>query len=95
MRDAGCGMRGAGWSIWLGVMVLLFSSCGEDAPLTLSWEERSFVDSLFREEVKVLKPELDSICDLHFDSLKSYYVDSLWNNRIEEIERQLQRIQLQ
>ena len=76
-------------------LAISLASCRDEAPLTLSWEERSLVDSLFREEVKILKPELDSICDLRFDSLKAHYKDSLWTDRIQEIERQLQRIHLQ
>jgi len=75
--------------------LLLLLSCGEEPPLTLSWEERSLVDSLFKVEVTRLRPELDSLCDTRFDSLVSYYKDSLWTDRIEEIKRQLERIQLQ
>lgn len=70
-------------------------SCGEEPPLTLSWEERSLVDSLFKDEVNRLRPEMDSLCDSRFDSLFNYYKDSLWVDRIEEIKRQLERIQLQ
>ena len=80
-------------------LVLLFIffllSCGEEPPLTLSWEERSLVDSLFKAEVNKIRPEVDSICDMRFDSMVNYYKDSLWTDRIEEIQRQLERIQLQ
>ena len=80
-------------------MLLLTSlallSCGEEPPLTLSWEERTLVDSLYKAEVVHLHPVMDSICDTRYDSLVNFYKDSLWVDRIEEIKEQLERIQLQ
>ena len=72
---------------------LAFLACEEDVPKTLSWEERSFVDSLFKEEAARLRPELDSLCDSQFDSLVQFYKDSLWTDRIREITQQLERIE--
>ena len=74
---------------------LALLSCGEEPPLTLSWEERTLVDSLYKAEVVHLRPVMDSICDTRYDSLVNFYKDSLWVDRIEEIKEQLERIQLQ
>ncbi len=81
----------------LPILILLTAAaaCGEDAPLTMTWEERSLADSLFQMEVNGLRAEMDSLCDVHFDSLKNYYADSLWTDRIQEIQQQLERIRLQ
>lgn len=70
-------------------------SCGEEAPQSLTWEERSLADSLFQVEVNSLRAEMDSLCDLRFDSLKNHYLDSLWTDRVQEIQKQLERIRLQ
>lgn len=77
------------------LLPFLTLSCKEEAPQSLTWEERAMADSLFQVEINILKPQLDSICEIHFDSLKNYYVDSLWTDRLQEIKKQLERIQLQ
>jgi hypothetical protein len=74
---------------------LAILSCEEEAPQSLSWEEKTLLDSLYNDEVLKIHPAMDSLCDLRYDSLVSFYRDSLWNQRIEEITRQLERIQLQ
>lgn len=79
----------------LPLFALFLLSCGEEPPLTLSWEERTLADSLYKAEVVRLRPQMDSICDTRYDSLVNYYKDSLWADRIEEIKEQLERIQLQ
>ena len=75
--------------------IIALSACGEDTPLTLSWEEKSLVDSLYKDEIGRIRPQLDSLCDSRFDSLVTFYKDSLWIDRIQEINRQLERIKLQ
>ncbi|MCB9285288.1 MAG: hypothetical protein H6563_14545 [Lewinellaceae bacterium] len=90
LSDAGYRMRILLWGL---IPLTLFAACEEDTPETLSWEERSFVDSLFKEEVIKLRPELDSLCDLRFDSLVQFYKDSLWTDRIQEVTQQLERIE--
>ncbi|MFZ2899934.1 MAG: hypothetical protein WA004_15010 [Saprospiraceae bacterium] len=81
----------------LPILILLTTAaaCGEEAPLTMTWEERSLADSLFQVEVNSLRAEMDSLCNVHFDSLKNYYSDSLWTDRIQDIQKQLERIKLQ
>jgi hypothetical protein len=70
------------------------ASCSDKPPEALAWEQEMQVDSIFRAEVLLIRPALDSLCEMHFDSLVSHYKDSLWTRRIEEVQRQLQRIQL-
>lgn len=77
------------------IMLTTAAACGEEAPLTMTWEERSLADSLFQVEVNSLRAEMDSLCNEHFDSMKNYYIDSLWTDRIQEIQKQLERIRLQ
>lgn len=77
------------------IMLTTAAACGEEAPLTMTWEERSLADSLFQVEVNGLRAEMDSLCNEHFDSMKNYYIDSLWTDRIHEIQKQLERIRLQ
>ena len=70
------------------------ASCKERPPDALTWEEEMVVDSIYRAEIPLLRPELDSICDQRFDSLVAHYKDSLWTRRLQEIERQLERLQI-
>ncbi len=72
--------------------LLLFSACTPDPPPTLNYKDRQFVDSLFRKEVDSLKPILDSICNLRFDSAVQVAVDSILTERQEEKEKYLERV---
>ena len=74
------------------ICLLLVSACTPDPPPTLNYKDRQLVDSLFRLEVDSLKPLLDSICDLRFDSAVQHTVDSLMQERQSEIEKYLERI---
>lgn len=58
----------------------------------LSSAERKLVDSLYRDEMKIFRPELDSFCVVLKDSLLPIYVDSMEKARLAEIEKQLERI---
>jgi len=68
------------------------AACTEPPPPTLNYKERLLVDSLYNQGVDSLRPILDSLCTLHFDSLVQASVDSMMQERLEEIERYLQRI---
>ncbi len=68
-------------------------SCSEPPPRTLTLAERKLADSLFQEEVKRLKPQLDSLCELRFDSLVKSALDSMLEVRKELMEKQLKRLQ--
>ncbi|MAT53229.1 MAG: hypothetical protein CMN32_02030 [Saprospirales bacterium] len=71
---------------------MLAAACTEPPPPTLNYKERLLVDSLYNQGVDSLRPILDSLCTLHFDSLVQASVDSMMQERLEEIERYLQRI---
>ncbi|MGK0362995.1 MAG: hypothetical protein ACI85O_000034 [Saprospiraceae bacterium] len=72
---------------------LLFFSCTEEAPETLLVQDRNLIDSLYLKEVSKLKPELDSLCELNFDKRVAGLVDSILQERQEEIEEQVRRLQ--
>jgi len=55
---------GAGF--WL---LLAFSSCTEDPPPKLSYVERQYADSLYKDTVQVLKTRMDSLCEDQFDAM--------------------------
>lgn len=74
------------------VASMLAAACTEPPPPTLNYKERLLVDSLYNQGVDSLRPILDSLCTLHFDSLVQASVDSMMQERLEEIERYLQRI---
>jgi len=72
---------------------LLFFSCTEEAPTTLLVKDRNLIDSLYLKEVGELKPEFDSLCELNFDKRVAELVDSILQERQEEIEEQVRRLQ--
>lgn len=71
---------------------ITLSACTPDPPPTLNYKDRQLVDSLFRLQVDSIKPILDSICDLQFDSAVQHTVDSIMKERQSEIEKYLDRI---
>ena len=72
---------------------LLFFSCTEEAPETLLVQDRNLIDSLYLKEVSKLKPEMDSLCELNFDERVASLVDSILQERQQEIEEQVRRLQ--
>ncbi|MBI5914000.1 MAG: hypothetical protein HY842_01370 [Bacteroidetes bacterium] len=71
---------------------LLATSCTEEAPPTLSYQERELVDSLFRMQVDTLKPRYDSLCTARFDSAVQFKTDSMLKVRTAEIQKYLERL---
>jgi hypothetical protein len=69
----------------------MLSAC-EGPPKNLSIADKKIVDSLYRAELKFLRSEMDSICRVQKDSLIQAAVDSLLEENIREITRQLERI---
>lgn len=67
-------------------------ACTEPPPPTLSYPQRLLVDSLYNFGVDSLRPLLDSLCTAQFDSLVQRNADSMMQERLEEIERYLERI---
>ena len=66
---------------WFGI------ACGGSETQTkvrLTQKERVRVDTLYTREVKVLRPQLDSVCDASFDAMVDRMVDSIIKVRREE-----------
>ena len=70
----------------------LLSSCGEPPPMRLTSRERMRIDTLYKKQVRNLGPEMDSICNLHFDQRVAEAVDSIIKVRKEEEVRLRARI---
>lgn len=69
----------------------LFSGCESTIP-GISSAERKMADSIYRDEMKIFRPEMDSFCVVLKDSLLPIYIDSMKKARLVEIEKQLERI---
>ena len=66
---------------------LLLNGCTEPAPVSLSSEDRAIVDTLYSQQVQVLRPQLDSLCEAIFDEEVRKAVDSMLVVRRAEEER--------
>ena len=75
--------------LWTGTFL---TGCSEEPPMRLSHIHRKVVDSLFRQAVDTLRPQMDSICRLYVAENLKPTVDSLFEVRITEEERLRQRI---
>ncbi|MFT4759580.1 MAG: hypothetical protein ACI9XO_002178 [Paraglaciecola sp.] len=85
--------KNRGKILGFGVVLLLFlTRCTEPPPPTLSSDDRKFADSLYRDSVNYLKPVIDSLCELNFDKNVQATVDSIMTERLEEIRKQMERI---
>jgi hypothetical protein len=72
--------------------LLQLTACTEPPLPSLNSKDRNLIDSLYRDEVAILKPMLDSICDSRFEERIAQAVDSIMEIRVREIEEQLRRI---
>lgn len=77
--------------IFLLLISTLFPSCEFEVP-DLSIQERKYADSIYRESMKTMRGDLDTMCINLKDSLVPIYRDSMYKTRSEEIERQLERV---
>lgn len=68
-------------------ILLLTNGCTEPPPIALSSEDRERIDTLYSEEVRELRPYLDSICESIFDEAVQEAVDSMLEIRRAEEER--------
>lgn len=81
------------WRMIIGVgLIALLASCTEPPPPSLSSDDRKFADSLYRDSINYLKPVIDSLCELNFDKNVQATVDSIMSERLEEIRKQMKRI---
>lgn len=67
-------------------------SCTEPPPPSLGSADRKIVDSLYRDSINTLKIEIDSLCQMTFDANVQATVDSIMQERLEEIKKQMKRI---
>ena len=69
------------------VLIIGLLSCGQEPVIIdLNREERSVVDSLYKEEISLIAPKLDSLCEIHKKKRYQQIKDSLIEIRLEEIE---------
>lgn len=65
----------------------LFTACDQqknEKEIRLSYNERREVDTLYREKIKILAPQLDSLCDLGKDTTLLKAIDSIKRIRKQE-----------
>jgi hypothetical protein len=67
------------------MVMFIFTSCGLDGG-QLSPEEKNTVDTLYTNQLNGWRNKIDSICNAEKDSIFVWVVDSLKNERMEEIE---------
>lgn len=78
-------ISGKGIGCIVAVLLLTWSCGGEDrTQVRLSSEERRLIDTLFLEQVKIVVPIMDSICDAQFEEHVKMAVDSIVKVRKEE-----------
>ena len=70
---------------------LCFASCGEAPPMDLNPKQKAMIDTLYRRSTKILRPELDSICETLFEKRVKLAVDSILELRLKEKEALLKR----
>lgn len=75
-------------------LVFLLAACGPDEPVNyrLTSKERQRVDTLVAREVKVLRPYMDSLCEVNFAEAVARATDSIVQLRLEEEARLRSRI---
>lgn len=76
-------------------LVILFGyilGCTPEPDPILMSDDRKIVDSLYLEQVNLLKPGMDSLCNSNFDARVQRAVDSMLTERQAEIEAQIERL---
>lgn len=79
--------------IWFGILIFVWSvlACKEqDPPLTRS--EKKWIDTLYQNEVKLIKKKIDSVCIAQNDSIYTQNFDSILQKRKDERALIIQRI---
>lgn len=76
--------------IFGGVLLLLANACEED-PAFLLASQRTRIDTISANQIKLLRPELDSLCDEQFDALIKQAQDSIMETRMKEIKKILNK----
>lgn len=83
------GMSSFKLRLFVGFISCLFcmASCGGrtgEAKVRLSSNERALMDSMYIQQIEVLRPMWDSLCEARFETGISTAVDSLIRTRIAE-----------
>lgn len=77
---------------WIGlILVLLLVGCEDPKDFSKDYKTRKIVDSLFRKELKVLNPELETQCSIQTVKVLDGLVDSILVIRRQEVEDILRR----
>lgn len=75
-----------------GFTLLNISACSEEAPTKISYKDRKYADSLYKDTAMYYKGVLDSICELNHDVMVSKFRDSIMKERVAEMEAQKAKI---
>lgn len=78
------------FSITLIVIGWSTTSCHQDRGQFIA-SKRKLIDTLYKEKIKLVKIELDSICDKEFDANVNHAVDSILAIRLKDIEELINR----
>ena len=70
--------------ILLAILLQTVTGC-EKRPEPLDRDTIRMIDTLMAKEIKKLRPELDSLCALKTEDYIRYYVDSLVNARLKDV----------
>lgn len=67
--------------------------CSKEKPRALSTSERKEVSQRYADTVRLLTPLVDSLCKVNRDQLVRQLTDSLYADRVADLERQRQRFE--
>jgi len=70
------------------IIPCLIVACREE-PERITPDMRRQIDTLYKNQVPVLKAEMDSLCDLRFDKMVNEMKDSIMIERLEERKKKL------
>jgi len=73
------------------ILALLMVGCEDPKDFSKDYKTRKIVDSLFRKELKELKPALATQCSIHINASVDGMVDSILQIRRQEVEDILRR----
>ena len=78
----------------LGILIIttLAGSCTEEPPPYLAAKDRELIDTLYIRELRILRPQLDSLCTAIFEDGVERSVDSMLEVRRAEEARLRERI---
>ena len=79
----------------LSVIAMVFMlACSNDKPRSLTAAERKQVSQRYADTVRMLTPIVDSLCQANRQALILQLSDSLYAERVADLERQRQRFEL-